>query len=79
MIIVNSKAFNQAKEKNPLANHFLYFRPDYIVACYEYDNAEDFLIFKMEKYYHDRHGLIGVLMDRNGKVIYRNDNKQRNN
>lgn len=79
MIIVNSKAFNQAKEKNPLANHFLYFRPDYIVACYEYDNAEDFLIFKMEKYYHDRHGLVGVLMDRNGKVIYRNDNKQRNN
>lgn len=79
MIIVNSKAFNQAKEKNPLANHFLYFRPDYIVACYEYDNAEDFLIFKMEKYYHDRHGLIGVLMDRNGKVIYRNDNKQHNN
>lgn len=79
MIIVDSKAFNQAKEKNPLANHFLYFRPDYIVACYEYDNAEDFLIFKMEKYYHDRHGLIGVLMDRNGKVTYRNDNKQRNN
>lgn len=75
MIIVDSKAFNQAKEKNPLANHFLYFRPDYIVACYEYDNAEDFLIFKMEKYYRDRHGLVGVLMDRNGKVIYRNDNK----
>lgn len=75
MIIVNSKAFNKAKEKkNPLANHFLYFRPDYIVACYEYDNAEDFLIFKMKKYYHDRHGLAGVLMDRNGKVIYRNDN-----
>lgn len=75
MIIVDSKAFNQVKEKNPLANHFIYFRPDYIVACYEYDNAEDFLIFKMEKYYHDRHGLVGVLMDRSGKVIYRNDNK----
>ncbi len=75
MIIVDSKAFNQAKEKNPLANHFLYFRPDYIVACYEYDKAEDFLIFKMEKYYHDRHGLAGVLLDRSGKVIYRNDNK----
>lgn len=75
MIIVDSKAFNQAKEKNPLANHFIYFRPDYIVACYEYDNAEDFLIFKMDKYYRDRHGLIGVLMDRNGKVIYRNDNE----
>ncbi len=75
MIIVDSKAFNQAKEKNPHANHFIYFRPDYIVSCYEYDKAEDFLIFKMEKYYHERHGLIGVLMDRNGKVIYRNDNK----
>ena len=75
MITVDSKAFNQAKEKNPLANHFLYFRLDYIVACYEYDNAEDFLIFKMEKYYHDRHGLVGVLMDRSGKVIYRNDNQ----
>ena len=74
MIIVDSKAFNQAKEKNPLANHFIYFRQDYIVACYEYDKAEDFLIFKMEKYYRDRHGLIGVLLDRSGKVIYRNDN-----
>lgn len=74
MIIVDSKAFNQAKEKNPLANHFLYFRPDYIVACYEYDNAEDFLIFKMEKYYRDRHNLVGVLLDRSGKVIYRTDN-----
>lgn len=75
MIIVDSKAFNQAKEKNPLANRFIYFRPDYIVSCYEYDKAEDFLIFKMEKYYRDRHGLVGVLMDRSGKVIYRNDNK----
>lgn len=74
MIIVNSKAFNREKENNPNANHFIYFRPDYIVACYEYDNAEDLLISKMEKYYRDRHSLIGVLMDRNGKVIYRNDN-----
>lgn len=74
MIIVNSKAFNRAKENNPNANHFIYFRPDYIVACYEYDNAEALLISKMEKYYRDRHGFSGVLMDRNGKVIYRNDN-----
>lgn len=75
MIIVDSKAFNQTKEKNPLANHFLYFRPDYIIACYDYGEAEDFLIFKMDKYYRDRHGFRGVLMDRGGKVIYRNDNK----
>lgn len=74
MIIVNSKAFNRAKKNNPLANHFIYFNPDFIVSCYEYDNAEDLLISKMEKYYRDRHSLIGVLMDRNGKVIYRNDN-----
>lgn len=74
MIIVDSKAFNKAKEKNPLANHFIYFRHDYIVACYEYDKAEDFLIYKMEKYYRDRHGLAGVLLDRSGKVIYRTDN-----
>lgn len=26
MIIVDSKAFNRAKEKNPHANHFMYFR-----------------------------------------------------
>lgn len=75
MIIVNSKAFNKAKENNQQANHFIYFRPDYIVACYEYDKAEDLLIFKMDKYYLDRHSLRGVLMDRSGKVIYRNDNK----
>ena len=75
MIIVNNKAFNKAKEDNQHANHFIYFRPDYIVACYEYDKAEDLLIFKMNKYYRDRYGLIGVLMDRNGKVIYRNDDK----
>lgn len=75
MIIVNNKAFNKAKENNQHANHFIYFRPDYIVACYEYDKAEDLLIFKMDKYYRDRNGLIGVLMDRNGKVIYRNDDK----
>ena len=75
MIIVNSKAFNQVKEKNPHADHFIYFRPDYIVACYEYDKAEDLLIFKMDKYYRDRHSLRGVLMDRSGKVIYRNDNE----
>ena len=75
MIIVNNKAFNKAKENNQHANHFIYFRPDYIVACYEYDKAEDLLIFNMDKYYLDRHGLIGVLMDRNGKVIYRNDNE----
>lgn len=74
MIIVNSKAFNRAKNNNPLANHFIYFNHDFIVSCYEYDNAEDLLISKMEKYYRDRHSLIGVLMDRNGKVIYRNDN-----
>ena len=74
MIIVNNKAFNKAKENNQHANHFIYFRPDYIVACYEYDNAEALLISKIEKYYRDHHGLIGVLMDRNGKVIYRNDN-----
>ena len=74
MIIVNSKAFNRAKNNNPLANHFIYFNNDFIVSCYEYDNAEDLLISKMEKYYRDRHSLIGVLMDRNGKVIYRNDN-----
>lgn len=75
MIIVDSKAFNRAKENNPHANHFLYFRPDYIVACYDYGKAEDLLIFKMDKYYRDRYGFRGVLMDRNGKVIYRNDNK----
>ena len=75
MIIVNNKAFNKAKENNQHANHFIYFRPDYIVACYEYDKAEDLLIFKMDKYYRDRHGLIGVLMDRSGRVIYRNDNE----
>ena len=75
MIIVNNKAFNKAKENNQHANHFIYFRPDYILACYEYDKAEDLLIFKMDKYYRDRNGLIGVLMDRNGKVIYRNDNE----
>ncbi len=75
MIIVNNKAFNKAKEDNQHANHFIYFRPDYIVACYEYDKAEDLLIFKMDKYYHDRHGLRGLLMDRSGKVIYRNDNE----
>lgn len=75
MIIVNNKAFNKAKEDNQHANHFIYFRPDYIVACYEYDKAEDLLIFKMDKYYRDRYGLIGVLMDRGGKVIYRNDNE----
>ena len=76
MIIVNSKAFNRAKENNQRANYFIYFRPDYIVAChgYEYDNAEYLLISKMDKYYRDRYGLRGVLMDRNGKVIYRNDN-----
>lgn len=75
MIIVNSKAFNKAKENNQQANHFIYFRPGYIVACYEYDKAEDLLIFKMDKYYRDRYSLRGVLMDRSGKVIYRNDNK----
>lgn len=75
MIIVNNKAFNKAKENNPHANHFIYFNPDFIVSCYEYDKAEDLLIFKMDKYYRDRYGLIGVLMDRNGKVIYRNDDK----
>lgn len=75
MIIVNKKAFNKAKENNPHANHFIYFNPDFIVSCYEYDKAEDLLIFKMDKYYRDRYGLIGVLMDRNGKVIYRNDDK----
>ena len=75
MIIVNNKAFNKAKENNQHANHFIYFRPDYIVACYEYDKAEDLLIFKMDKYYRDRHGLRGLPMDRNGKVIYRNDDK----
>lgn len=75
MIIIDSKAFNKAKNNNPHANHFIYFNPDFIVSCYEYDKAEDLLIFKMDKYYRDRHGLIGVLMDRNGKVIYRNDNK----
>ena len=75
MIIVNNKAFNKAKEDNQHANHFIYFRPDYIVACYEYDKAEDLLIFKMDEYYRDRHGLRGLLMDRSGKVIYRNDNE----
>lgn len=75
MIIVNNKAFNKAKENNQHANHFIYFRPDYIVACYEYDKAEDLLIFKMNKYYRDLHGLRGLLMDRSGKVIYRNDNE----
>lgn len=75
MIIVNNKAFNKAKENNQHANHFIYFRPDYIVACYEYDKTEDLLIFKMDKYYRDRHGLRGLLMDRSGKVIYRNDNE----
>lgn len=74
MIIVNSKAFNRVKENNLHANHFIYFRPDYIVACYEYDNAEALLISKMNSYYRDRCGFRGVLMDRNGKVIYRNDN-----
>ena len=74
MIIVNSKAFNRAKENNPHANHFIYFNPDFIVSCYEYDNAEDLLISKMNSYYRDRYGFRGVLMDRNGKVIYRNDN-----
>lgn len=74
MIIVNSKAFNRAKENNQHANHFIYFRPDYIVACYEYDNAEALLISKMNSYYRDSYGFRGVLMDRNGKVIYRNDN-----
>lgn len=74
MIIVNSKAFNRAKNNNPLANHFIYFNPDFIVSCYEYDNAEALLISKIEKYYRDRYGFRGVLMDRNGKVIYRNDN-----
>lgn len=75
MIIVNSKAVNRAKENNPNANHFIYFNPDYIVACYEYDNAEALLISKMNSYYRDRYGFRGVLMDRNGKVIYRNDNE----
>lgn len=75
MIIVNKKAFNKAKENNPHANRFIYFNPDFIVSCYEYDKAEDLLIFKIDKYYRDRYGLIGVLMDRNGKVIYRNDDK----
>ena len=75
MIIVNNKAFNKAKENNQHANHFIYFRPDYIVACYEYDKTEDLLIFKMDKYYRDRYGLRGLLMDRSGKVIYRNDNE----
>lgn len=74
MIIVNSKAFNRAKENNPHANHFIYFNPDFIVSCYEYDNAEALLISKMNSYYRDRYGFRGVLMDRNGKVIYRNDN-----
>lgn len=74
MIIVNNKAFNKAKENNPHANHFIYFNPDFIVACYEYDNAESVLISKMNSYYRDRYGFRGVLMDRNGKVIYRNDN-----
>lgn len=74
MIIVNSKAFNRAKENYPHANHFIYFDPVFIVACYEYDNAESALISKMDNYYRDRHGFSGVLMDRNGKVIYRNDN-----
>lgn len=75
MIIVNNKAFNKAKENNQHANHFIYFNPDFIVSCYEYDKAEDLLIFKMNKYYRDRYGLRGVLMDRGGKVIYRNDNE----
>ena len=75
MIIVNNKAFNKAKENNPHANHFIYFNPDFIVSCYEYDKAEDLLIFKMDKDYRDRHGLRGLLMDRRGKVIYRNDNE----
>ena len=76
MIIVNSKAFNREKENNPNANHFIYFNPDFIVSCYgyEYDNADSVLISKMNSYYRDRYGFRGVLMDRNGKVIYRNDN-----
>lgn len=75
MIIVNNKAFSKAKENNPHANHFIYFNPDFIVSCYEYDKAEDLLIFKMDKYYRDHYGLRGLLMDRSGKVIYRNDNE----
>lgn len=74
MIIVDSKAFNQAKEAAPEANYFIYFRPDYIVTCYGYENDVSPLILKMDKYYHEHYGRVGVLMDRGGKVIYRNDN-----
>lgn len=75
MIIVDGKAFDRAKENNPHANYFIYFRADYIVAFYGYENGPDALIAKMNEYYRDLYGFVGVLLGRNGEGIYRNDGK----